>query len=326
MELVNKKNFIEKEELIKKAIIRVIAFFDLLDYALTVQEIYDLIWLENFTDRLDFVDVNNLLLEMTGKYLDVKDNFYFFIGREELVKKRIESVSLIEKKYKVGLKAIGYLKFVPGVKMVAVCNSLAMGNVNQESDIDLFIITSVNRIWATRLLVTLIVQFLGVRRRRQSISDRVCLSFYISEKQMNLQAITLSPDPYFNYWLATLNPVYGKHAFINFCQENFWLKNYLPNSLKTASDFKRIVNDNKFSTIFKNINGLWFESIVGNQLERFVKYLQLKKMSKNVNSLAKENDSRVIISDLMLKFHETDRRQELKDRWENKVKQINEKI
>jgi len=45
-------------------------------------------------------------------------------------------------------------------------------------------------------------------------------------------------------------------------------------------------------------------------------------MSKNNKSLAKENDSRVIISDTMLKFHENDRRLMYQNMFINKLKEI----
>jgi len=57
-------------------------------------------------------------------------------------------------------------------------------------------------------------------------------------------------------------------------------------------------------------------------VELFLKKVQIEKMSKNNKSLAKENDTRVIISDNMLKFHENDRR----DFYQNKFKQQLEEI
>ena len=58
------------------------------------------------------------------------------------------------------------------------------------------------------------------------------------------------------------------------------------------------------ANFFKNIQGVLFYGRVGDWLEKIAKKMQLKKMAKNTESLAKENDSRVIISDTMLKFHE----------------------
>lgn len=51
------------------------------------------------------------------------------------------------------------LSWIPGIKMVAVVNSLSMYATHQDSDIDLFIITKKNRIWIVRFLVTLTFLF-----------------------------------------------------------------------------------------------------------------------------------------------------------------------
>ncbi len=49
--------------------------------------------------------------------------------------------------------------------MVALCNSRAMGEADENSDIDLFIIAKKGNLWTTRFIVTFITTLLGVRRR-----------------------------------------------------------------------------------------------------------------------------------------------------------------
>ncbi len=49
--------------------------------------------------------------------------------------------------------------------MVALCNSRAMGEADENSDIDLFIIAKKKNLWTTRFVVTFIAALFGVRRR-----------------------------------------------------------------------------------------------------------------------------------------------------------------
>jgi hypothetical protein len=50
--------------------------------------------------------------------------------------------------------------------------------------------------------------------------------------------------------------------------------------------------------------------------------MQLAKMKMNLHSLQNEADTRVVISDEMLKFHENDRREEYRDKWLEKCNKI----
>jgi predicted nucleotidyltransferase len=61
--------------------------------------------------------------------------------------------------------AMNLFQFFPQIQMVALCNSRAMGEADENSDIDLFIITKKGNLWTARFLVTFVTSFLGVRRR-----------------------------------------------------------------------------------------------------------------------------------------------------------------
>ncbi len=53
----------------------------------------------------------------------------------------------------------------PQIQMVVLCNSRAMGEADENSDIDLFIIAKKGNLWIGRFIVTAITSLLGVRRR-----------------------------------------------------------------------------------------------------------------------------------------------------------------
>jgi len=53
-----------------------------------------------------------------------------------------------------------FIKWIPGLRMVGIGNSVSMNSASKNSDIDLFIVTDKNRMWLVRILVTLIFQVL----------------------------------------------------------------------------------------------------------------------------------------------------------------------
>jgi len=117
--------------------------------------------------------------------------FYFLPGREALVEKRREFVYLSEKKFKIAKRAAGILKFIPSIKMIALCNNFYY---SEESDIDFLIITRPARLWLTRFFATIILDILHLRARGKKTADRICLSFYISENNLNLEDVALSAE------------------------------------------------------------------------------------------------------------------------------------
>ena len=48
---------------------------------------------------------------------------------------------------------VRFVRWIPGLRMIAVSNSLAMYATHEESDIDLFVITAPNRLWIARTLL-----------------------------------------------------------------------------------------------------------------------------------------------------------------------------
>lgn len=57
------------------------------------------------------------------------------------------------------------LSKISSLRMVALCNSRATGEANENSDIDLFIIAQSGKIWTTRFWATFWASILGIRRR-----------------------------------------------------------------------------------------------------------------------------------------------------------------
>ena len=106
---------------------------------------------------------------------------------------------------------VQYIKWIPGLRMVAVSNSLAMYATHEESDIDLFIITAPRRLWIVRTLVLLIAEILSVRAKPGDEAGKFCFPFFMTEKNLSLKEIAIENDIYLAYWIATLKPIFNKN-------------------------------------------------------------------------------------------------------------------
>lgn len=302
-------------------VLNTIIYFDIFDYPLTVSEIYTYLYTGGMdVPPFSLEEVDNVLQqsEALKKILTTSSGFYFLKGRQEIIKTRLERYNLADKKFKIALRAIWLLKFFPFIKMVAVCNNLAYQNARAESDIDFFIITAKNRLYFTRFWATLFLSLLGLRGKK--ITNRICLSFFTTEENMDFSKLPIAAeDVYLTFWMATLWPTYAREDFYEkFLDKNLWLKKYLPNFAPIKIGYRYRVDDGAFNKFIYQAREFIYGGFLGNQLEKLFKKIQLKKMSQNKKDMAVVGDSKVIISDTMVKLHENDRRLQYLQEFEKK--------
>ncbi|MBD3247730.1 hypothetical protein GF382_00375 [Candidatus Falkowbacteria bacterium] len=304
-----KQTDISKQD-IKGAIVEAIAFFDLFDRPLVLFDLWQSLKIKIPPGRLaEVLEEDDMPLEKSGP-------FYFLKGRRGISENIREQAFLSERKEKIARRLAKILRFVNGVRLVAVCNNFYY---KKESDIDLFIIIKAGRMWLVRLAITAMAQIMGLRRHGDKIADRVCLSFYITDKDLDLSKIVLREgDPYFYQWFRNLKPIYDDGVYRELYRKNKFFKDNLPNAF-IGLPIRSEIKDSFTSLLFKKLNGFWFNGLLGDALERAVKKIQLKKMSYNQETAKDEDDTRVMISDDILKFHENDRREEFRRRLKEKI-------
>ncbi len=314
----NLKNYNDLE----KAILKTLAFFDIFDYPLTLVELAK--WLYQGQKDYSLFEINKILeLEGLKSEVSLKYGFYFLAGREIIVRTRLDRYQIAEEKMRIALKTVRWLRWLIFVEMVAVCNNAGYNNATRQSDIDLFIIVKRGRIWWARLMITFLVELLGLRRHGKKIANRICLSFYITDDNLNLAGIALKPiDPYLAYWFATLAPIYDFGIYDRLLGANRWLKDYLPNFYNTALNNRRRIFDNLYIKFSKNFDKIFLGGVFGDWLEKAVRFIQLKKMKKGVSNIINPADTKVVISDSMLKFHENDKREVYYSLWREKLNNL----
>jgi 8-oxo-dGTP pyrophosphatase MutT (NUDIX family) len=288
-----------KENIIRKAIVRAVAFFDLFDYPLTAFEIW-----KYCSAKCELLEITD---EVGKSFLQEKSGFYFLPGREEIVEVRKKRYNYSLRKLKRARLIAKIFKIIPWIKMIAAGNIIGSFNLKDGSDIDLFIITKKNKIWLTRFFCVLITKVLNLRPTQKNSRDKVCLSFFIDEDDLNLDKLMLknkTDDIYFIYWLAGLVPIFNRdEIFVKLIFANSWLNNCLPNWQAGIFSDKLSAGKPwpKFCQQIINFAFGWLKDIT--------KKIQLKKLPQNLKELMNK-DTRVVINDNILKLHALDRRAE----------------
>lgn len=201
-------------------------------------------------------------------------------------------------------KYIQKISWIPGIRMIAVVNSLSMYATHKDSDIDLFIITAKNRMWLVRVLVTLYFWFFGVWRKGEDVSENFCLSFFIEEDMLNLSSIALDDDIYLYFWIYYLKPIFVVwNTYEDFLWANAWVnipKNIRSQNIEYMSPIVKISSSHFFlkTSILKGIN-------------QVIRYFWEKKARLAFQK--KGSPKGVIITSWILKFHDTDARETVRD-------------
>jgi hypothetical protein len=304
---------------VEKCIVQTIIYFNIFDFPLTSWEVYKNLWQPEgkYTFREVTTTLDNLVKKKT---LGINEGFYFLKRKDNPVAIRKQKYLLAQSKMKVAKRAIKLIYHLPFIRAIFVCNNLAYQNANQESDIDLAIITKKNRLWTARFFSTLLMKIMKKRPTKNNHKNKICLSFYIADNHLNLEKLAYPDDIHFIYWVKQFLLVSPNNKTVkNFQDSNFWTNKHLPN-LKLVKTTRRWV----VTSCCKCKTGveLILLNPLGSLLEKTLKKLQLKLMPKHLLQMNKEQNSNVVINDKILKFHDKDKRQEIKQKWTNSCKHL----
>lgn len=279
------------------ALLSTIAFFDIFDYPLTSFEAWQFL-----PAPASLLDIEAALKDSPG--IEKGEGFFALPGRlAETAQERRKRYIATDAKIKKARRLIRLFSWLPWVRLICLANTIGTHNLRPGGDIDLFIVTKPGRLWLTKLFATAFTQLAGLRPRPGHIADTLCLSFLVDETALNLASFRSADDLYFTYWVAGLVPLYGNPAvYEKLIAANTWLKDALPN-WTTACAEPRL----RFTLAAKKSDWLaWLAA-----LEKPARRLQEKIMSPTIKQIA-NLDSRVVISDHVLKLHTVDRREYFK--------------
>jgi hypothetical protein len=295
---------------VKQAVISTLAYFDLFDVPLTREEIYEhLFFLNPDQEKIDIYLRESPLIHEFDGYFSLKRNEAFY---EHFLAKRRRAKEFWRRVH----RSQWMFSICPFVKFVGVCNSLPIRAVEDNSDIDLLIVTEKNHMFTARFFVTLITSIFGIRRHGKRIRKRFCLSFFTTEDNLDFESIKKDPyDIYLAYWIKTLEPISGDYVIYEkiLKANREWLKPYFTHLIKHRRRFRKARN---WQTKIKSTLEKWFAA---EKWEIRMRNWQIKRALEKYRKL--EDQSGTIITQNMLKFHDHDAREQIRHDW---VARINE--
>ena len=225
---------------IERAILKTLIYSDIFNYPLSQDEL----WKFLINKKLDKKSFLKLLKNLNLKYVNIRNNFYCLLGRENIINTRIGRNKESRKKIVMAKKIIKQLSRIPTIQLIGISGALSLENSGGDDDIDLFVIASKGSIWLTRLAMINLLVLLGRYRRRneREVSDKICLNMIIDETALVFPKER--QNLYTAHEIVQLMPVFERNdMYKKFMGENKWVEKFLPNSIDTKilgyKDIKR---------------------------------------------------------------------------------------
>jgi predicted nucleotidyltransferase len=257
---------------IKQDILSTLAYFDIFNYPITQSEI--ILFCRKTYSHREFSTTLTAMVEEGDIFRF--DEFYTLQNDYSVIPRRrtgnLKAKQLLRSADRVAM----ILSWFPFVRGIAISGSLSKNYADDQSDIDLFIITAKNRLWLARTLMHCLkkVSFLVNRQHL------FCMNYYIDEAQLEIEEKNI----YTATEIATLLPLRGITAFREFYKMNTWSRNYLPNHLMRVSYIKEMP-----ASFVKRSLEFLLDNTFGDLLDNFFMKItdrrwQKKRLNNKLNS------------------------------------------
>jgi hypothetical protein len=253
MNAARQTSYFEAEE---KHFLRALLYFDIFNYPLTAEEV------TRYSPAIVNFPADQFLENLVSRKILFRfENFYSLHDDPQIALRRVKGNALAEKKMKTA-KMFSYLvSLFPFVKAVMLSGSISKGYMDENSDIDYFIVTQANRLWVVRAM-------LAVYRRIFLFNSHknLCTNYFIDNHNLEIGEKNI----FTAVELRTTKPMFGRSTIENFHAANAWAFSFLPNFMietGAASDqqfFLKTILEKIFS--FKGV-------------DHFNKWLMMKSMA-----------------------------------------------
>lgn len=214
----------QKEREIREGIIDLLAYFAVWGLRLDFDTLYSYLQVKSghlaVKKQLSNLQKRGKVSLVKGKYGLAKHSYP---SQEKQTKYQTQLLSKAKRWSRV-------IRLLPSVKSVVVVNSVAYGNVHNESDIDLFIITAPNRIFITKGALMYTLKLLRQLEDQQTSAGRFSLGMFLTTKGVKLEKDMMKVnEPDLVYRMITAKPVYGSEIWNSILKSDPYIYNRLPN-------------------------------------------------------------------------------------------------
>ncbi|MCU0332828.1 MAG: nucleotidyltransferase domain-containing protein, partial [Ignavibacteriaceae bacterium] len=228
---------------LKKSIIRTLAYYDIFSYPLTADEIYYNLDENHTTPEEVKKELESLY---SNQLIQFKNNFYLLNNDDSYIRRREAGNELAVKRLKTARRVSGFISRFPFIRGILLSGSISKGFMEEDSDIDYFVITHPNRVWFSRLMLMLFKKIFLFNSKKI-----FCINYFVDSENLEIEEKNIFTATE----LVTLLPTFGREIYDELYKKNVWVKQFFPNYPKR--DTREVLNrkDGVIKSLLERILG-----------------------------------------------------------------------
>lgn len=242
----------------KQEVLHVLAYYDLFEYAPTLNEIYISLRVQSTIDVLELE-----LAKLVRKKIVQTDGKRYAMNMKTI--RLCKSKRRYSQKLKHSFQSLYHVfTYLPCIQFIGISGSLSMLDADLNDDIDLFVVTSSNTLWLSRFYILLITRMMSVMGN--PIANQLCWNLFMEEQDVTLPKS--KQNEYTAHELLQLKTVYDRSCISQILiDKNRWILKILPNVQ---------INSHNIPNSYSMLESV---KIIG-VLEKIFRFFQLKWLQK----------------------------------------------
>jgi hypothetical protein len=203
--------------LLRRSILRTLAYYDIFSYPLTADEIYI-----NLGDNHTSPDeIKNELESLSSDNIVYhKGEFFQLNNDDKYVYRRNAGNKLAEKRLKTARRVSSFISRFPFIRGILLSGSISKGFMEEDADIDYFVITHPNRVWFSRLILMIFKKIFLFNSKKI-----FCINYFVDSEHLEIEERNIFTATE----IVTLLPTFGVNIYKDFYAKNLWTREFYPN-------------------------------------------------------------------------------------------------
>jgi len=222
-------------------------------YPLNAEEVYHS--LDRNSTNVKEVQGELQLLSTNG-LLGSHDGFFGFGDLQRNVARRLDGNKRAVDAMPLAMEWSSFISGFPYVRGVFLSGSISKNFMEDDGDIDYFLVTEPGRLWLSRTILVLYKKLLLFNSHKY-----FCVNYFVDTEHMEIEEKNLFTATE----LVTLIPACGPKIYDKFRSQNTWVENYFPNFPAYNSTIIKKVK----TGMFKRLVEATFNNPIGSLLDRW---------------------------------------------------------
>jgi len=202
---------------LRRSILRTLAYYDIFSYPLTADEIY----INLGVNHTSTVEIKSELEKLSADHIVFrKGEFYQLKDDEKYIYRRNAGNKRAEKRLKTARRVSSFISRFPFIRGILLSGSISKGFMEEDADIDYFVITHPNRVWFSRFILMLFKKLFLFNSKKN-----FCINYFVDSEHLEIEEKNIFTATE----IVTLLPTFGVNIYKDFYAKNLWTREFYPN-------------------------------------------------------------------------------------------------